>query len=216
MRIGLACLLLVTAACGAPASPTKTAREFAALLDAGHYDAAWAMLSEESRAKLDRSELERRMASNPEERRLIVAQLSREVAEERAEARYLLDDGREVRLVLEDGRWKLDGAILDVYSQATPRLAIASFVRAVENKRYDVLLRFVPRAYRTPDLTAEVLQRSFEVEMRDEIAAIVDVLRESANEPIEENGDRARLSLGPGDAVLLVREDGAWKIEDIY
>jgi hypothetical protein len=209
-------LVLVLEACGSTPSPTKTAREFAALLDAQSYGAAWALLSEESRARLDRRELERRMRENPEEREILIDRLSGEVSERRAEALYPLADGRVVRLVLEDGEWKLDGAILDVYSQETPRLAIASFARALRNRRYDVLLRFVPRAYLTPDLTEEALRKSFEEEMPEETASILQKLEDSATTPIEENGDRARMSLGGADSILLLREDGAWKIDDLY
>jgi hypothetical protein len=216
VRYAILLLVFTLQACGAPSTPAKTARQFAALLEAESYDAAWALLSEESRAQLDRRELEKRMRANPEERRAIAERLSGEVREERAEALYALADGRVVRLVLEDGRWRLDGAILNVYSQETPRLAVASFVRALENGRYDVILRFVPRAYLTPDLTAEALRSSFEEEMPDETAKIIENLKDSASTPIEESGDRARLSVGGGDVVLLVREDGVWKIDDLY
>jgi hypothetical protein len=216
VRRAIPILLVSLSACGSTPSPTKTARQFAALLDAESYDAAWALLSEESRASLDRRDLAKRMSANPEERRAIVARLTGEVSEQRAEAHYTLSDGRVVRLVLEDGHWRLDGSILNVYSQETPRLAIASFVRALENRRYDVILRFVPRSYRTPDLTEEALRKSFEEEMPEETAKIIETLRDSTSTPIEESGDRARMSVGAGDAVLLLREDGVWKIDDLY
>lgn len=216
MRKAAPILALVLAACGSAPTPAKTAREFAALLDAGSYGAAWSLLSEESRAELDRRELERRMRANPEEREMIVDRLSGEVSEQRAEALYRLSDGRVVRLVLEEGEWKLDGAILDVYSQETPRLAVASFARALRNRRYDVVLRFVPRAHLGPDLNEEALRESFEEELAEETAALLQKIEDSTTTPIEENGDHARLSLGGADVVLLVREDGAWKIEDLY
>jgi hypothetical protein len=216
VRTAISILVFTLSACGSAPSPARTAHQFAALLEAESYDAAWALLSERSRAELDRRDLEKRMSANPEERSAIIARLSGEITEQRAEALFPLADGRVVRLVLEDGDWRLDGAILDVYSQETPRLAIASFVRALENKRYDVILRFVPKAYLTPELTEEALRKSIEEEMPEETAKIIENLKDSVNTPIEENGDRARMSVGAGDAVLLVREDGVWKIDDFY
>ena len=39
-------------------------------------------------------------------------------------------------------------------------------------------------------------------------------LRANLDNPIEEVGDRATMSYGEGAAVLLVLEDGVWKVED--
>jgi hypothetical protein len=55
-----------------------------------------------------------------------------------------LPGGEELVLVLEGDTWRVDAAAIDLYSQRTPRQALVGFLRAVERKRYDVVLRFVP------------------------------------------------------------------------
>jgi hypothetical protein len=55
-----------------------------------------------------------------------------------------LPGGEELVLVLEGDTWRVDAAAIDLYSQRTPRQALVGFLRAIERKRYDVVLRFVP------------------------------------------------------------------------
>ena len=53
-----------------------------------------------------------------------------------------------LRLRREDGTWRVVTDVIDWYSQRTPRQAVRSFVRAVEARRWDVLLRLLPEADR--------------------------------------------------------------------
>ena len=62
--------------------------------------------------------------------------------------------GETVPLVLEDGRWRIDGPLLEPWGQRTPRAALRTFVRALEQRRYDVLSRLVPARYRPGPRTA--------------------------------------------------------------
>ncbi|MGH7752333.1 MAG: hypothetical protein ACREN5_05925, partial [Gemmatimonadales bacterium] len=116
-------------------------------------------------------------------------------------------------LVFEGGRWKLGHDPLDFYGQATPRDALRSFVRAVQRRRWDVVLRFVPQAW-VGGTTAESLRRDWQGPRREEIAALVRTLRAHLEDPIEQKGDRARMPYGPSTAVEFVREGGLWKIAD--
>ena len=70
-------------------------------------------------------------------------------------------NGQSVLLVYEAGAWRVDGSAIDLYSQATPASAVLAFVRAFENRRYDVLLRFVPDSERS-GLDAEQLRKAWE------------------------------------------------------
>ena len=69
--------------------------------------------------------------------------------------------GETVPLVLEDGRWRVDGPLLEPWGQRTPRAALRTFVRALEQRRYDVLSRLVPARYRA-GLTADKLRQYWE------------------------------------------------------
>src|SRR5262249_9122487 len=113
----------------------------------------------------------------------------------------------------EKGRWKIDASAIDVYAQDTPRHAVQGFVRAIERKRYDVILRYVPDAHRE-GLDASKLKNAWELHDGEEIAQLVTALKQALpSAAIEETGDRAALPYGAG-TMLLVKERGLWKIED--
>ncbi len=121
--------------------------------------------------------------------------------------------GEEVPLVLEGGRWRIDGPVGEAWGQGTPRAAVRTFVRAAEARRYDVLLRLVPDRYRA-GLTADGLRAFWEGARKDEHRALLARLRAASGAPIAESGDEARLAVAPDREVLLVREAGRWKILD--
>ena len=123
-------------------------------------------------------------------------------------------DGAKLLLVYEGDGWRVDGSALDLYSQESPEAALASFVRAFNNKRYDVLLRFVPESKRE-GLSAEQLQRAWEGEQKQQVEQLTQALQASLpNVRVEVLGTRATVAYGAGGTVELVHELGAWRIED--
>ncbi len=121
--------------------------------------------------------------------------------------------GERVPLVLEAGRWRIDGPVYEAWGQGTPRAALRTFVRALDARRYDVVLRLVPERYRA-GLSAERLRAFWEGEHTDEHRALLERIRAAASGPLTETGDEARLPLAPDGEVGLVREAGGWRIED--
>ncbi|HEY6477554.1 MAG TPA: hypothetical protein VI456_13315, partial [Polyangia bacterium] len=121
--------------------------------------------------------------------------------------------GERVPLVLEGGGWRIDAPVYEAWGQATPRAAILTFIRAVDARRYDVLLRLVPDRYRS-GLSVDRLRTFWEGEQKDEHRALLERMRAAAGASIVEVGDEARLELAPERQVRLVREAGQWKIED--
>ena len=116
-------------------------------------------------------------------------------------------------LVLESGGWRIDGPVLEPWGQGTPRAALRTFLRALAERRYDVVLRLVPNRYRG-GLSADKLRQYWEQERTDEHAALLARLRAAAAAPIVESGDEAHMPYGPDEEVRFTREDGRWKIED--
>ena len=115
--------------------------------------------------------------------------------------------------MLENGVWKVDSSAIDLYAQDTPRHAVQGFVRALERKRYDVILRFVPDAHKE-GLDAEKLRAAWDGHDKDEIAQVLASLKQVLpTAKIEETGGHATLPYGPG-TMQLVKEHGVWKIED--
>jgi hypothetical protein len=120
--------------------------------------------------------------------------------------------GETVPLVLEDGRWRVDGVVLEPWGQRTPRAALRTFVRALEQRRYDVLTRLVPARYRS-GLTADRLRQYWD-ERAEDTRALLSSLRAAIAAPIVESGDEAHMPYGSEREVHFVREDGVWKVED--
>jgi hypothetical protein len=121
--------------------------------------------------------------------------------------------GEQVPLVLEGGQWRIDGPVFEAWGQGTARAALRTFVRALEARRYDIVLRLVPNRYRA-DLTAERLRIYWEGDDAKDHAAMLTELRAALGAPIVEAGDEAHLPYPPGRQASLVREAGQWKIED--
>jgi hypothetical protein len=92
---------------------------------------------------------------------------------------------------------------------------VKAFLRAYENRRYDVLLKFVPDD-QSEGLTPTELKKSWEGEERADMDRLTGALKASLpTAKVELFGDRATLAFGAGGSVELVRERGLWKIEDL-
>jgi hypothetical protein len=90
---------------------------------------------------------------------------------------------------------------------------VQGFARALERKRYDVILRYVPDQHRE-GLDAAKLKDSWEGHDREEMEQVLSALKQALpNATIEETGERATMPYGAG-TMQLVREHGLWKIED--
>ncbi len=112
----------------------------------------------------------------------------------------------------ENGGWRLDGQPFAPFNQATPRACLRTFLRAAESRRYDVLLRLVPRRFRSA-VTLDGLRLAWEGEQAAQNRALLRELRLHAGDRIAEDGDEAVMAYGVNRQVRFVREEGAWRIE---
>lgn len=212
---GVSLLLLAGLGCARPAAgPASTLSALGAALERKDWDAAYALTSSDFRARVPpgafRAELEESGAATQQLARRLRA------GAEAAPARVTVElaPGEPLGLVDEGGRWRIaDPSLFEPWSQRTPRAALRSFVRALEERRYDIVLRLCPMRRRA-GLSVEALRVYWEGEHKAENAALLAGLRDALGAPIVEVGDEARLPYGPGREARLVREDGAWKIED--
>lgn len=114
----------------------------------------------------------------------------------------------------EAGQWRVDASAIDLYSQASPEAAVRAFIRAFENKRWDVLMRFVPDG-KKEGLDAAKLKKAWEGEQKDELTRLTQALAAALpTAKFERIGERATMSYGAGGTVELLREHGAWKVEE--
>jgi hypothetical protein len=214
-KLVTACLAAALAACATPRAedPHSVLRAYSRALEEGRAEDAYRMLSEEARRGISLEAFRRMVKDNPEEVREIARALSRPTATPVVTATVTSANGQELELVLENGKWKVEATAIDLYAQDTPRRAIQGFIRAVERKRYDVVLKYVPDAHRE-GLDAAKLKSAWEGHDKDEIEQVVAGLKQALpSATIEETGDRATMAYSQG-TMQLVRERGLWKIED--
>src|SRR6516225_8945214 len=213
----LACTGAVSA-CGAGqhpggGDPQSVLRAYARALEDGRADDAYRLLSDEARRGISLEAFRRMVKDDPEGVREIGRALERPTAPPAVTATVTSPSGQELHLVLEDGRWRVDASTIDLYAQDTPRHAIQGFVRAIERKRYDMVMRYVPDSHKE-GLDASKLQAAWEGHEKDEIEQVVAALKQALpTAAIEETGERAAMPYGAG-TMQLVREHGLWKIEN--
>ena len=217
-----ACLALALAGCGGTVQqgPSDTLRAYSRALRERRVEDAYALLATDARRSIPLEAFRRMILESPGDMDEIAAALARPATDPIVTATVATPSGDEVVLVYEHGRWRVDGQSLDLYAQATPRQAIRAFLRAFERRRYDILMRFVPEAKRVSDerfpaLDEERLRASWEGPQKDEMIRITLGIRAALPEAsIEETNDRATMTYGAGGTLSLLREHGAWKIED--
>jgi hypothetical protein len=189
--------------------------DYAAALEAGRYRDAYALLSAEAQRDIPYASFERMARENPAEMKEIARSLRRPIAESYVTATVTGPDGNTLHLVFEGGAWRVEASAIDLYSQASPQLAVASFVKAFEGKRYDILLRFVPSSKRA-GMDEKTLRKAWEGEQRQQMTQLVQALKASLpSAKVDLLGDRATLGYGAGATIELLREQGVWKIEEL-
>lgn len=214
-------MVLVSAlsACAAgsnASSPETTLSAYARHVSRGQLAEAYALLSDDAKKTIPFEEFKRMIQENPEQAQELSRALDRpQSGPARVTAKVTGADGEPLLLVLEEGAWRVDGSAIDLYSQATPESTTRAFVRAVENKRYDLLLRFVPDGQRE-GLTEATLRTAWEGEQKQDMARLLEALKSALpSARFEVVGERATLAYGAGGTVELLREHGAWKVEEL-
>ena len=201
-------------ACGAAGGPNQTLDNYGSALKSRNYSQAYDLMSSSFRGKVSREDYVRMMRDNGREvnetaNRLRGKKGSMEVS---AELEYGLGDT--MRLVQEDGRWRIATNPLGFYDQQSPKAALRSFIRAYRLQRWDVMLRFVPNSYREK-MDAKKMQAQFTGPSREQMENLINTLEANVDEPIIERGNDARMGYGDRYTVQFLKEDGAWKLKDL-
>jgi hypothetical protein len=206
---------LVTGCAGprAGTTPRTTVTRFAQALQAQRYRDAYQLMDDRYQRRVPFEEFHAHVREHPAEAKQIASSMLKEDVDAEVTASVPYGEGDEVKLLREDGEWKLHGNVVHFYDQSTPRAALRSFIRAMERRRYEVVMRFVPKADRE-GMTVEQMRKAWEGERREEIERLLSNLRANMDNPIEVVGDRATMPYGERFTVQFVREDGVWKIED--
>jgi hypothetical protein len=197
--------LALAAGCGAGPGvqgPAGAIRGYAGALERGDADAAWALLDEDARRGRTRADHAALMEPNRgelEEQGRALSDAGGSGVE--ARARVPLRSGENVVLVLENGRWVIDGGVLDAAGLGTPLDAIAAFRRALMRRDLAGLER--------------VLARETRAEWEEEVRRLVDSTADPNDLDVELQGNRARVRTTGGGSIELVRESGEWRVVDV-
>ncbi len=214
----LAVILGIAGCAGSRAgeNPDRVLTAYSTALREGRAADAYALLSDDAKKSMPFESFQRILRENPDEVRELSAALERRAGPPRVTAMVTAPDGQSVLMVYENGGWRVDGSAIDLYSQSSPQAAVLAFVRAFENRRYDVLLRFVPDAERE-DLDEGHLRKAWEEgEQRVELERLTQAMKAALpTARFEILGERATMAYGAGGTVELVREHGLWKLEDL-
>jgi hypothetical protein len=196
-------------------SPQQALDRYAAALREGRTADAYALLSTEAKKGIPYESFQRIVRENPDEVREIARSLGNPASPPRVTAVVTAPSGEALLLVYEEGAWRVDGSAIDLYGQSTPEGALHAFVRAFRNRRYDVLLRFIPDAEKE-GLGVDELKRAWEGSEREELERLVSAVETALpTARLEVTGDRATMAFGSAGTVELVRERGVWKVEDL-
>ncbi|MDP3275986.1 MAG: hypothetical protein Q8Q09_12370 [Deltaproteobacteria bacterium] len=220
MRSSVWLLVVVMGLCGgcgaARQAPFDVIQSYQQALQGQRFGDAYALLSAEARNAMSLEDFERTAREQPEELRETTRWLAQIDNNATTTARLELSAGESIELIEEGGAWRLDPTVLDFYGQRTPRQAIRAFARALERRRWEVLMRFAPRRVAeqlTPERLREAWERGADAE---DVQRMLAALRQSTERPIEVTGERATMTYGAGNryTMQLVHEDGMWKVED--
>ncbi len=213
--VAAAVLGLAVAGCAhAPPSPGDALAAFGAALARGDLRAAYALTSRDLQRRMPFEAFAAGFRGAGAEAPALGQRLQAEAPRVPPRVEVELATGERVPLVFEGGGWRVDGPVYEAWGQETPRAAVRTFVRALDARRYDVLLRLVPDRERGA-LTAEGLRAFWEGRDAEAHRQLLVKVRAALATPLVESGDEARLPLGGDGEVRLAREAGGWKVEEL-
>jgi len=207
-------VLTIAAACSQGPGPGGTLDKYGRALKNHDYGDAYDLMSASYRGKVSKDDYVRMMRDNPREVDETADRLRGKHGSMEVSAEFVYGLGDQMRLVQEDGRWRIASNPLDFYDQTTPKSALRSFIRAYRLERWDIMLRFVPNAYRDK-MDAGKMKTQFTGPSKDQMETLMNALEANVDEPIEERGNSARMAYGEKYEVKFVKEDGVWKLKDL-
>jgi len=208
-------VLFAAAGCRSSAGPSGTLDRYGKALLSKDFNAAYDLMSSSFRGKVTREDYIRTMRDNPREVSETAQRLGdgkRGAMEVSAEFEYGLGD--QMRLVQEGGGWRISSNPLAFYDQTTPQATLRSFIRAYRLERWDVMLRFVPNAYRDK-MDAQKIMAQFTGPSRENVELLMNNLEANSDEPVQIHGNEAAMRYGDRYEVKFLKEDAVWKLQDL-
>jgi hypothetical protein len=207
-------IAIVLSACAPAKGPSQTLDNYGRALKNHDYGTAYDLMSSSFRGKVSRDEYARMMRDNPREVDETADRLRGKHGSLEVSAEFEYGLGDQMRLVQEDGHWKIATNPLGFYDQSSPKAALRSFLRAYRLERWDVMLRFVPNQYREK-MDAAKMKAQFTGPSKDNMEQLMNSLEANVDEPIQIHGNEALMHYGDHSEVKFIKEDNAWKLKDL-
>lgn len=198
----LAAALFATACTATADRPADTVAAYAEAVRTGDADAAYDLLDDTARGEMSREAFHAFFETH----RAALVQDAAKVGSIAAETPMAITgevpvSGRaEASVAYIDGQWLIDDPSPAARHQATPRDALVAFAAALDESNFAEVL---------PLLSGR---------QRAAYGSELQTLRESITRAIDKNivtdGNRAVLALDGGDKIILIREDGEWRIQE--
>lgn len=215
LRVLALSIAVVVTSCGAALddqSPEAAVASLSSALRRGDVNGAYSLMSRRYRERVSLEEF-RALFADQEEIARLAELLSHRDGPAEEEAVVVYGTHEELRLAREGGSWRVLTDVVDYYGQRTPRQTVRSFMRAIEARRWDVLLRLLPLADRE-GMTEPQLRESLTGEGEEALDHLAAALRSALDADIEEHGDHAVLPYGERFRMELVREGDTWHVAD--
>ena len=207
-------LCFVALGCSRGSGPSQTLDKYGRSLKNHDFAQAYDLMSSSFRGKVSREAYVRMMRDNPREVDETADRLRGKHGSLEVSAEFEYGLGDQMRLVQEDGHWRISTNPLGFYDQSSPKSALRSFIRAFRLERFDIMLRFVPNQYREKMDVAK-MKAQFTGPSKDQMETLMNTLEANVDEPIVERGNDARMAYGDRFEVKFVKEDGVWKLKDL-
>lgn len=209
--IALLSLLLVTPACAA-VEPAPAVRAYRAAIERRDARALWLASSDAQRLLMTEADIAAALTADAAGADALAAELGGVSAVEITELQ--LASGRRVRLIREEGQWRIDEGGIDRLFDRDPLAALSAFVRAVDRDRLERVREAIPRADRARFADDAALRAHLSA-LSERIAAMRAALPGLGPGAVSADGDRAEVRWGEARVARLVREDGRWRILDL-
>lgn len=204
--IGLFVWVSMAASCANP-GPQQIFDSYAEAIAHDDPETAYGLMSDEARQKLPYSKFLERWRGG---RQALLRSDLTTTGSAAVHAEMGYGDTDRVLLRLGAEGWKISGGLLRATDQSTPRAALATFVRAMQARRCQILIDLAPQRY-AQHMSAESLCADLE-QHSSEIAELTEVLKGAMDNPITVRATRATMRYGDR-TVVFVREGRLWKID---
>ena len=193
--------------------PAEVVLAYSAALETRRYGDAYKLMSADYRKRNSLASFTRMVRRDPRGLTRIMERLKSQADRLDVSASVQYGDNDTIMLTSEKGTRRIAEDPTDVYSQRTPRDTLRSFVRALEQRRYDIVLRFVPARW-AKEMTAAKLKTAWEGKDKASVEALIRNLKANLDAPIKESNDVATMAYGEGFKLKMVREESLWKVSD--